>query len=1108
VKCDKCDLEARSGARFCGGCGSPFPSIVACPACGEENPASHGFCQACGRPLRRASVPPAAVPGHPSIAGERRQLTALFCDLVGYTQLSGRLDVEDLQDLVNDYYRLCTGVIERFDGHVAQLLGDGVLAYFGYPLAHEDDAVRAVTVALAILDAMPELSSRVSARLGDAIEGPLAVRIGIHTGLVVVADSDVAPKGEPVALGTSLNIASRLQTVAPVNGVLISEATRNLVQGLFVLEPLGPQQLRGVNEPVSAFRVVRPSGVATRLELGAKLGLTPFVGRTHEVALLLDRWQISVDGLGQALLISGEAGVGKSRLVQRLREKLAAASHTWLEARCSPYHTNTAFHPIVDLIQHGIRMEADDSPDVRIDKLEQTIANAGLPLPETVPLFASLLSLPFSQRYPVAPHSAQAWRRNTLEALVAWIFALAERQPVILVIEDLHWVDPSTLELLAMLMTQVHSARVLVVLTSRPELDPWPNWSRLTHLRLNPLSRKQTRTMLEAVVRRSTLPERVLGELETKSDGVPLYVEELTKAVLETGLLGADRRGPSWPQAAEAIPSTLRDSLTARLDRIGPGKELAQVASAIGREFSHELIEAVAGLEPAALEEALDALIDAELFYRRGVAPHATYLFKHALIQESAYEAMLRPRRVELHARIARVLVERFPEIARTEPETVARHYEQAQNFEAAAECYGQAAELAKQRMANAEAIDHLRHALDLLTRLPETESRLRQELRLQVALGAPLIATRGYVDADVGNAFERARHLCGKVGNATELFEAVYGLSAYALNSTRMEEAHEHSLRLLQLARQIPSPSRLPWAHQQMGCVHYFGGSPGPARQHFDEAVASYLPAEHARFLHVFGQDPCVASMAMGGMTRWLLGDPAGAIATSRAAAQRGRECGHPFSLAFSLSFLGYNLVQRREREQLSGLVGELEELVKDQGLTVWVLSSRVLSGWSKEDPLEAIATIQSGMLVVAGTGSRVGAPFIIGMLADRQLEARDFEASRATVSLALAVSDETRNHYWDVELHRLLGDLELATGGGSTEAAEASYRRSLEIARQQNAPGPGLRAAVSLSRLLADDGRRDDARSVLAGFWPSADRPLDTGDEQQAAALFDQLR
>jgi class 3 adenylate cyclase/tetratricopeptide (TPR) repeat protein len=1100
MSCHRCGLEAQGGARFCGGCGASLSRETACEACSAPNPVAHGFCHSCGHALAR---PQAAAHAH---GGERRQLTSLFCDFVGFTRLSTRLDVEDLQALMNEYYRLCTEVVERFGGHVSQLLGDGVFAYFGYPAAHEDAASRAVTAALSILDAMPAFRRGIAGRLAEAGDSSLGVRIGIHTGIVVVGDNGFTAGGEPVALGTSLNVASRLQAIAPENTVLITAATRNLVDGLFVLESIGELRLRGIEEAVGAYRVVRASGVGSRLEVAARAGLTPFIGREQELSLLGDRWEMAARGLGQAVLVTGEAGVGKSRLVQRLRESTDSSRCTWIEARCSPYHTNTAFHPIIDMIRHGIRADADDSALVRLDKLEHAIGDAGLPLEKTLPVLADLLSLPVAGGIRDVPQSAQAWRRSTLEGLLAWILALAARGPVVLVVEDLHWIDPSTLELLSMLMDRLTSTRVLVVLTARPELQPSPCWPQVKYLRLGALTRSQIRTMLGAVLLRRSLPASVVDELERKCDGVPLFVEELTKAVVESGPRAAGETGAGGLATACVIPATLRDSLTARLDRLGTARELAQIASVIGREFSHALLAQVAGLPGSSLDEAIETLVAAELFYRRGVAPHATYTFKHALLQDAAYEALLRSRRVELHAAIARILEERFPEIARIEPETVARHLAGAREYEAAAERYRQAAELAKERVANAEAIVHLGRALELIAKVPESESRLRLELRLHVALGAPLIATRGYAHEDTGRAFERARELCSQVGHADELFEAVYGHSAWSLNNTHMDEAYESSCRLLQLARQIPAPSRLPWAHQQMGCVHYFRGEPEQAQRHFDAAVGSYAASEHRPFLHVFGQDASVASMALGGMTRWLLGRPAEAIATSRAAVARARELGHPFSLAFAMSFLGYNLVQRRERSAVEPVARELGELVREQGLSVWIPSSLVLAGWAKQNPREAIETIRSGMMEGSRLGSRIGAPFYVGMLADRQLEAGELDDARMTTLMALTVAAETENHYWDVELHRMLGDIELASGGAA-ETAKASYARALDIAQAQGAKGPARRAALSMSRLMVREGEKQRARSLLDVHWQLSGLVHGTHDEAEASQLLEQL-
>jgi predicted ATPase/class 3 adenylate cyclase len=1089
----------------------PSPAVCVCASCNHSNPASNAFCQACGGALGLAAVETSTAG---TGTGERRQLTAFFSDLVGFTALSCKLDVEDLQELMSDYYRTCRNVVERLDGHVAQLLGDGVLAYFGYPLAHEDDAVRAVTASLTLQTSFQDFARRWSSRLEAAGAEPPAMRIGIHTGVVVIDDS--GPRGEPVTLGTSLNVAARLQSIAPIGGVVISDATRRLVQGLFVLEPLGAQQLRGVDSATDAYRVVRPSGVATRLELGAKLGLTPFIGRRHELALLEDRWEQAIEGHGQAVLVTGEAGVGKSRMVQRLRERIASAPHTWLEARSSPYHTNTAFHAIIDLIQHGIFVEPEDDEPTRLAKLEAAVESAGLSRDEVVPLFASLISI---SGVPTA-ESAESWRRRTLDAMVEWILALAARQPVILAVEDLHWVDPSTHELLSLLMGRVQAANVLVLLTSRPELQPWPQWPSLTHLRLNPLTKPQTREMLEAVVRRASLPESVLGALMAKCDGVPLFVEELTKAVLESVPPIRDAAdhvvSPSGGTAvlarherpAASIPSTLRDSLTARLDRLGPARELAQIASVLGREFSHDVLAAVAPMSDSALAAAVDNLVEVELFYRRGVAPHATYLFKHALIQEAAYESMLRSRRIELHGRIADVLEHRFPEIARNEPETIARHYAQAQRYEEAAERYRRAGELAKQRVANTEAIDHLHDALEVLSRAPDSDRKRRIELALQVALGAPLIATQGYAYAEVGRVFERALELCDAAGSGPELFEALYGHSAYSLNTTRMRQADSVSRRLLELAPSLAAPSRLPWAHQQMGCVHYFRGEPAHAQHHFEKAIASYHTEEQRELLHVFGQDAAAACLALSGMTLGQLGRWNASIESSRAAVERARESQHPFSLAFAMCFYGYNLVQRRDRSQLIRLAEQIVALVDEQGLSQWIPSSLIISGWSKEDPAEAVATMQAGLLAGTRRGARIGAPFQIAMLAERQLDLGDHETAAMTASMALAVADETDNHYADVDLHRLCGDIELHRTGGSRDAALAHYRRSLEVADQQRAVGLGLRSSIRLARLLADGGGRRAAIDLLDRYSRVSTSSAETADERDAASLLAELR
>ena len=571
MKCAGCGFENRPEARFCGACGARFAVVTECPQCATPNPSDYRFCHQCGERLRAASESVSdPVEGY-AADGERRQLTVVFADLVGSTSLSSRIDAEDLKQLLSSYYAACTRVITRFDGHVAKFLGDGVLAYFGYPQAHEDDAVRAVNASLAILDVVAEVDARERAGIPILADQPLAVRIGVHTGPVVVGDTGEGAARERTAVGETLNVAARLQSLALPGTVVISEATKRLVQGLFVLEEQGEQQLRGIDAPVRVHRVMRPSGVVSRLELTDAAALTPFVGRDEETALLLDRWEHTAEGLGQVVLVTGDPGVGKSRLVQRFRARLADRPHTWLEARGSGYHRNTAFHPIIELIARGIRIEPGDTPRRCAEKLETELDNARLPREEIFPLFASLLSFPLLERYTQPVQSAEAWRRRTFEALVDWVFALAALQPVIFVVEDLHWVDPSTLEFLHMLVEQAPTGRLLVLLTVRPEAEPpQTRQAHVTRLRLTPLTRRQTRELVQSVHGGERLSGPVMNELLAKCDGVPLYCEELTKAVLESD----QPRGLAIPASpglshGQARPARFRQG--DRTTRIGAG---------------------------------------------------------------------------------------------------------------------------------------------------------------------------------------------------------------------------------------------------------------------------------------------------------------------------------------------------------------------------------------------------------------------------------------------------------------------------------------------------------------------------------------------------------
>ena len=682
---------------------------------------------------------------HPE--AERRQLTVLFCDLVDSTVLASQLDPEELREVVRAYQEACAKVIARFEGHIAQYLGDGLLVYFGYPLAHEDDAQRAVRAGLGIVEALGQLNTRLAQERGMH----LAVRLGIHTGLVVVGEVGGGTRQEQLALGETPNLAARLQGLAASNTVVISAATWQLLGGFFACQSLGTRPIRGLAQPIEVYQVLYESTARSRLDVAGSAGLTPLVGREQEVGLLLERWEQVKDGSGQVVLLSGEAGIGKSRLVEVLKAHVATEPQAWLTpCQCSPYHQNSVLYPMIDLLERvALQFERDETPQQKLSKLEGFLVQYGLPLAEAVPLFASLLSLPLGSSYAPLNVSPEQQKQKTLQAILTILLRRAAQQPLLFVMEDLHWVDPSTLELLSLLVDQGPTARILTLFTFRPDFTPpWTGRSHLTQLTLHRLTPRQAAEMTARVAHRKALPAEVVEQVVAKTDGVPLFVEELTKMVLESGLLQEreehyELTGPLPPLA---IPATLHDSLMARLDRLATVKGLAQLGATLGREFAYDLLQAVSPWDEATLQRGLQQLVEAEFLYQQGLPPQATYLFKHALIQDAAYQSLLRSTRQQHHQRIAQVLEARFPDICETQPELLAQHYTEAGLMAQAIPYWQQAGQRAIERSANLEAIGHLTKGLEVLTTLPDTPDRTRQELDLQTALGPALRAIKGWV--------------------------------------------------------------------------------------------------------------------------------------------------------------------------------------------------------------------------------------------------------------------------------------------------------------------------------------------------------------------------
>src|SRR5215510_2090451 len=832
-------------------------------------------------PAAAGSEAQTSTPERPTVApdipdAERRQLTVLFCDLVDSTALAARLDPEELREVVRAYQDTCAKVIARYDGHIAQYLGDGLLVYFGYSLAHEDDAQRAMRAGLGMIEALDQLNTR----LGPERGVQLAVRLGVHTGLVVVGEVGGGTRQEQLALGETPNLAARLQGIAAPNTLVVSAITVQLLGGFFACQPMGTPILKGLAQPIEVYQVLHESMARSRLEAAGSTGLTPLVGREQEVALLRERWAQVKDGTGQVVLLGGEAGIGKSRLVQVLKEHVAAEPQAWLTpCQCSPYHQHTALYPLIELLERvALRFEREEAPEQKLRKLEGFVVQYGLPLAEAVPLFTALLSLPLGADYAPLTVSPEQQKQQTLHALLTILLRIAAQQPVLFVMEDLHWVDPTTLELLNLLVDQGPTARILALFTFRPDFSPpWVGRTHLTQVTVHRLPRRQAVEVIHQVAHGKALPVEVMEQVVAKTDGVPLFVEELTKMVLESGLLQEwdDRYELTSSLPPLAIPATLHDSLMARLDRLATVKGLAQLGATLGREFSYRLLQAVTPWDEATLQRGLHQLVEAEFLYQQGLPPQATYFFKHALIQDAAYQSLLRSTRQQYHQRIAQVLEARFPESCETQPELLAHHYTEAGLAGQAIRYWQRAGQQASDRSANVEAISHFTTGIELLNTLPETPEHTQQALTFYIGLGAALQVTKGQAAPEVEHAYIQARALCQQVGETSQLVPVLLGLYRFYLVQAQFHTARELGETVLRLAQHADDPALTVLAHYVLGALCFWVGTLPAARQHLEEGTARYTPDQSRALVFRMGIDPGVGCRAYAAQTLWLLGYP-----------------------------------------------------------------------------------------------------------------------------------------------------------------------------------------------------------------------------------------
>jgi predicted ATPase/class 3 adenylate cyclase len=1038
----------------------------------------------------------------PEDRAERRQVTVMFSDLVGSTALSARMDPEDLREVIAAYQKCVADTVRRFGGFVAKYLGDGVLVYFGYPEAHEDDTERAVRAGLELVAAVDALKTPVS----------LQTRVGIATGLVVVGDLVGSGEAQERGIvGETPNLAARLQGIVEPNTVIIAEGTRKLLGNLFELEDLGPKDLKGIAGPVHAWAVLRANFVESRFEALHATGLTALVGREEEIELLLRRWATAKTGEGQVVLLSGEAGIGKSRLTAAVMEHLATEPHTRLGYFCSPQHTDSALYPIIGQMERAAGLAHDDTSQGRLDKLDVLLAQTSTTA-QDVALFAELLSLPNNGRYPVLALSPMQRRQRTLDALVARLEVLARQNPVLIIFEDAHWSDPTSLELFGRVVDRIRTLRALLLVTFRSEFQPpWIGRAHVTALTINRLTEREIGAMIDGVVGNKLLPASIRQDIVERTDGIPLFVEELTKAVLETrSEAAAEQTAQAVPSSALAVPASLHASLMARLDRLGPAKEVAQIGAAIGREFSHTLLAAVLRMPEAELQHALDRLIEAGLLFRQGVPPHASYLFKHALVQDAAYGTLLRSRRQHLHGEIASTIEEVFPEVVEMQPEILARHCAEAGLNEKARNYWRTAGEQAVRRANNREAIGHFREALALNEKLPPDIGRSRTELAILSQLGPALMSVHGWSAPEVGVVFERAEDLARRLESSVELAPPLAGLWLFHTARGQFSRANEITNELFNVARTLDDPDILLQAHHCAWPIQWFRGEIGNAKAHADAGLNLYDETRHARhrFLYL-GHDPAVCALSIQAVLQWVLGHPTQGLRLESEAIDLARRLQHAPSLAHALWFVCQAQVARNDATAVMDTATELLASSEEHGLIQTRAIASVYLGWAvgqTKDLTEGVRRLEDGLAAYNRLGLRSNLCLAICLLAETYFTSGRYDSGMQQANRALAASSEIGDRWCLPRIYMTQARL-LQQASGNAEAAEASLRKALEVAGLQCAKGWELRAATSLARLWCDQGKRDEARNLLAPVYGWFTEGLDTRDLEEAKALLEAL-
>jgi len=1031
---------------------------------------------------------------------ERRQLTVMFADLVGSTELAQKLDPEELREINRAYQDAVTAAIERYDGYVARYMGDGVLAYFGYPQAHEDDAERALRAGL-------ELTRSVSSlQMGVA----LATRVGVATGPVVVGD--VIGKGaaqESAVVGETPNLAARLQGVAEPDTVVISAATERLVRGRFDLDALGPQTLKGIGEPVSAFRAMAVRAVS-RFDAAREHRLTPLVGRDEELQMLLRRWRLAGEGEGQVVLLAGEAGVGKSRILRALQDSLAGTLVNRILYYCSPYHQTSAFQSAIEQLERAARISHDQTPEEKLTALDVVVEALGLEVDKTVPLFAELLSIPYDGFYPALNLTPEQLRLQTLDALVETVAAMAVQEPVLFAVEDVHWIDPSTRDFLSHLIEQVRTRRTLVVITHRPEFEPpWSHYSHVTSLALNHLGRQDSAAMVTELAKGLALPKATCEEIIERTDGVPLFIEEMTAALVDSGFppIGGAPDAAVVKSAGAGIPATLQDLLMERLDRLGPAKEVAQLAAVIGRSFTFDLLQSVRNGDEQQLQQHLDRLAGSGLIHgRRDFA--SSYDFKHALVRDIAYQSLLRKDRQAFHQRIAMTLVEAADDSPPLE--LIAHHFEGGGRFREAAQYWRHAGERALERFAHVEAISNFRQALAATDSLPEDSGRLRFEFETQTLLGPSLMFVFGQGAAEVEQTYARALELGDRLSDPQASFTAAWGMWRLQFARGDMRAAIESSLKCQQVSAGSNDRVATLGTAFALGATHMFNGDCSTAAPHFENSIELYRAMQDKSALAVFGQDPGLSSMGYLAWARWTLGFADQAVAASEEAVTRAREIGKPVLVAVATGFAGMTHVLRRDIAKLAEYAQESLSICEQYEFRQWAAMNNVAMACvysNRGDHARATALAGDGLEEKIALGSYIALPWFCYLAADVYLAAGQMPKALEVAGRGIEFASRGAERFFESENRRIKAVILERDSDVSRDEVRARFDDALQLASHQKAKALELRAATSFARFLAERGDRDRAREVLSPLYDSFTEGFDTPDLVEAKTLVAEL-